>query len=46
LFGHSGSQAPQLMHSDVIIIAIGKSFLLLFLLSGKNRNKLHSIMLC
>jgi hypothetical protein len=25
VFGHSGSQAPQLMHSLVIIVAIAKS---------------------
>src|SRR5438552_16824288 len=26
VFGHSGSQAPQLMHSLVIIVAIGDPF--------------------
>src|SRR3972149_11691708 len=26
-FGHSGSQAPQLMHSSVIVVAIGRSLL-------------------
>jgi hypothetical protein len=27
LFGHSGSQAPQFMHSSVIVIAIEFEFL-------------------